>query len=79
MARTSAGRIKLKSGKGPQSKTTMKVLVIGATGEVGSEVVKALRQRGADVGAARFAAFLGHQPRTYSSFAEELATEWAAA
>lgn len=28
---------------------------------------------------ARFAALLGHQPRTYSSFAEELATEWAAA
>jgi hypothetical protein len=29
--------------------------------------------------AARFAALLGHQPRTYSSFAEELAKEWAAA
>jgi len=28
---------------------------------------------------ARFAALLGHQPRTYSSYAEELATEWAAA
>jgi uncharacterized protein YbjT (DUF2867 family) len=28
--------------------------------------------------AARFAALLGHQPRTYSSFAEELAKEWAA-
>ena len=28
---------------------------------------------------ARFAALLGHQPRTYSSFAEELANEWAAA
>jgi len=28
---------------------------------------------------ARFAALLGHQPRTYSSFAEELAKEWAAA
>jgi uncharacterized protein YbjT (DUF2867 family) len=28
---------------------------------------------------ARFAALLGHQPRTYSSFAEELAREWAAA
>lgn len=28
---------------------------------------------------ARFAALLGHQPRTYSSFAEELAEEWAAA
>jgi len=27
----------------------------------------------------RFAALLGHQPRTYSSFAEELAKEWAAA
>jgi len=27
---------------------------------------------------ARFAALLGHQPRTYSSYAEELATEWAA-
>lgn len=26
---------------------------------------------------ARFAALLGHQPRTYSSFAEELAKEWA--
>ncbi|HUA92855.1 MAG TPA: NmrA family NAD(P)-binding protein [Terracidiphilus sp.] len=29
--------------------------------------------------AARFAALIGRQPRTYSSFAEELATEWAAA
>ena len=29
--------------------------------------------------AARFAAMLGRQPRTYSSFAEELAREWAAA
>lgn len=28
---------------------------------------------------ARVAALLGHQPRTYSSFAEELAREWAAA
>ncbi|MBV8968698.1 MAG: NmrA family NAD(P)-binding protein [Verrucomicrobia bacterium] len=28
---------------------------------------------------ARFAALLGHPPRTYSSYAEELATEWAAA
>ena len=28
---------------------------------------------------ARFAALLGHQPRTYTSYAEELATEWAAA
>ena len=28
---------------------------------------------------ARFAALLGHQPRTYSSLAEELAKEWAAA
>ena len=28
---------------------------------------------------ARFAALLGHQPRTYSRYAEELATEWAAA
>ena len=27
---------------------------------------------------ARFAALLGHQPKTYSSYAEELATEWAA-
>jgi uncharacterized protein YbjT (DUF2867 family) len=29
--------------------------------------------------AARCAALLGHQPRTYSSFAQELAKEWAAA
>jgi uncharacterized protein YbjT (DUF2867 family) len=29
--------------------------------------------------AARFAALLGHRPRTYSSFAEELAREWTAA
>ena len=29
--------------------------------------------------AARFAALLGHRPRTYSSFAEELATAWATA
>jgi uncharacterized protein YbjT (DUF2867 family) len=28
---------------------------------------------------ARFAALLGHPPRTYSSYAEELAAEWAAA
>jgi uncharacterized protein YbjT (DUF2867 family) len=28
---------------------------------------------------ARFAALLGHQPRTYSSFAAELAKEWTAA
>jgi uncharacterized protein YbjT (DUF2867 family) len=28
---------------------------------------------------ARFAALLGHEPRTYSSYAQELATEWAAA
>jgi uncharacterized protein YbjT (DUF2867 family) len=28
---------------------------------------------------ARFATLLGHQPRTYSSFAEELAREWVAA
>jgi uncharacterized protein YbjT (DUF2867 family) len=28
---------------------------------------------------ARFASLLGHQPRTYSSFAEELAQEWTAA
>jgi hypothetical protein len=28
---------------------------------------------------ARFAALLGHQSRMYSSFAEELAKEWAAA
>jgi uncharacterized protein YbjT (DUF2867 family) len=27
---------------------------------------------------ARFAALLGHRPRTYSSYAEELSTEWAA-
>jgi NAD(P)-dependent dehydrogenase (short-subunit alcohol dehydrogenase family) len=128
---------------GPGKEKTMKVLVVGATGLVGSEVVKALLQRGAEVRAftrkqpkpgskvlrkeiayvghadfddfeaqvrekgspswlaydvrtmyqgfvergfsntedqaARFAALLGHQPRTYSSFAEELAREWAAA
>ena len=28
---------------------------------------------------ARFSTLLGHQPRTYSNFAEELASEWAAA
>jgi hypothetical protein len=32
-----------------------------------------------EVQAAEFAALLGHEPRTYSSFAEELAREWAAA
>ena len=32
-----------------------------------------------EVQTAQFAALLGHQPRTYSSFAEELAREWAAA
>ena len=152
------------SGTGPRREKTVKVLVIGPTGRVGSEVVKALLQRGADVRAftrkqrkagafpdavevalgdlsyrfsiadamkdvdklflliggenvpvelmqaltayglakksglkhvtyvsvergfsntedqtARFAALLGHQPRTYSSFAEELAREWTTA
>jgi uncharacterized protein YbjT (DUF2867 family) len=32
-----------------------------------------------EVQTAEFAALLGHEPRTYSSFAEELAREWAAA
>jgi uncharacterized protein YbjT (DUF2867 family) len=32
-----------------------------------------------EVQTAQFAALLGHEPRTYSSFAEELAKEWAAA
>src|SRR5215475_15006883 len=41
--------IKFSSGKGPQREKTMKVLVTGATGKVGSEVVKALLQRGAGV------------------------------
>ena len=42
-------RIKFRSGQGPQREKTMKVLVVGATGRVGTEVVKALLQRGADV------------------------------
>jgi uncharacterized protein YbjT (DUF2867 family) len=42
-------RIKFTGGEWPQRENAMKVLVIGATGTVGSEVVKALLQRGADV------------------------------
>jgi uncharacterized protein YbjT (DUF2867 family) len=41
--------VKLRSGNGPQREKTMKVLVMGATGRVGTEVVKALLQRGAGV------------------------------
>src|ERR1700735_2989740 len=40
--------IKCRSGKRPQREKTMKVLVTGATGTVGSELVKALLQRGAE-------------------------------
>ena len=67
----------------------MKILVTGATGTVGSGVAYDLRlmfqgfvERGfsnTEDQTARFAALLGHQPRTYSSYAEELATDWAAA
>jgi nucleoside-diphosphate-sugar epimerase len=39
-------------------------------------VAEAIQQHGDPD--ARFAALLGHQPRTYSRFAEELAREWAA-
>lgn len=42
-------RMKFSSGNGPRREKPMKVLVIGATGRVGSEVVKALLQRGAGV------------------------------
>jgi uncharacterized protein YbjT (DUF2867 family) len=49
--------IKFTSGKWPHRENTMKVLVIGATGTVGSEVVKALLQRGAGV-----RAFTRNQP-----------------
>jgi len=66
----------------------MKVLVIGGTGKVGDEVVKARLQREAGV-----RAFTRKQPKPglfsdavevargdlYSNFAEELAREWAAA
>src|ERR1700756_5575423 len=52
-ARTSAAtflRIKFRSGGSwPRREKTMKVLVTGATGTVGGEVVKALLQRGVDV------------------------------
>src|ERR1700735_2956440 len=51
--------IKFRSGKRPRRGKKMKVLVIGATGTVGSELVKALLQRGADV-----RAFTRKQPRT---------------
>src|ERR1700734_683212 len=51
-------RIKFRSGRWPRRKNTMKVLVIGATGTVGSELVKALLQRGADV-----RAFTRKQPK----------------
>ena len=42
-------RINFTSGRWPQREKTMKVLVTGATGTVGSELVKALLQRGAGV------------------------------
>jgi hypothetical protein len=42
-------RISFRSGRWPRKEKTMKVLVTGATGTVGGEVVKALLQRGADV------------------------------
>jgi uncharacterized protein YbjT (DUF2867 family) len=41
--------VKFGSGRWPRSKNTMKVLVAGATGTVGGEIVKALLQRGARV------------------------------
>src|SRR5580693_3909842 len=41
--------IEFRSGRSPRRENTMKVLVTGATGSVGSEVVKALLQRGAHV------------------------------
>lgn len=50
--------IKFRSGSWPQRVNTMKVLVTGATGTVGSELVKALLQRGADV-----RAFTRKQPK----------------
>jgi len=40
----------LESGRGPRKEIAMKILVTGATGTVGSEVVKALLQRGAQPG-----------------------------
>jgi len=43
------GPIKFESDQGLRRKKTIKVLVTGATGEVGSEVVKAFLQGGADV------------------------------
>src|SRR5258708_37896346 len=42
-------RIKFRSGRWPRKEKTMKILVTGATGMVGGELVKALLQRGADV------------------------------
>src|ERR1700749_5252175 len=42
-------RIECGSGRWPRREKTMKVLVTGATGTVGSELVRALLQRGADV------------------------------
>ena len=39
----------LESGRGPRKEIAMKILVTGATGTVGSEVAKALLQRGAEV------------------------------
>lgn len=50
--------IKFRSGEAPRSEKTMKVLVVGATGLVGSEAVKALLQRGAVV-----RAFTRKQPK----------------
>lgn len=51
-------RIKFRSGTGPHTEKTMKVLVIGATGRVGTEVVKALLLRRAGV-----RAFTRKQPK----------------
>ena len=51
-------RIKFRSGTGPHTEKRMKVLVIGATGRVGTEVVKAILPRGASV-----RAFTRKQPK----------------
>ena len=55
------------SGERLRKEKTMKILVTGATGTVGSEVVKALLQRGADV---RALTRKQHRPGTFPGAVE---------
>ena len=68
----------------------MKVLVIGGTGTVGSQVARELLARGAEVffqenglkataaDVDRLTKLLGHAPRSFEAFAAETASAWRA-